>query len=169
MIEVVEFDAGWAVAFRREAEALRGVLGEVVGAVHHIGSTSVPGLAAKPVIDILLEVRRVEELDAFAGAMEGLGYVVKGEFGIPGRRFYLKGEVERSHHVHAFEAGCADVVRHLAFRDYLMAHPEVAEEYAALKRKAAARFRFDNDGYCEAKEAFVVEYERLAVAWAGRL
>ena len=154
--------------FCQETEAVRGVLGDVLVAVHHIGSTSVPGLAAKPVIDVLLEVRRVEQLDGVDAGMEGLGYTVMGEFGIPGRRFYLKGKLDRTHHVHAFNRGCPDVTRHLAFRDYLVAHPEVAAEYAALKCDAARRFRDDNDGYCDAKDAFVKEHERRAVAWAGQ-
>ncbi len=164
-IEVVDADPRWPQMFSKEVEAISSVIRSGLVAIHHIGSTAVPGLAAKPVIDILLEMEDVAILDRFDSGMEGLGYVVKGEFGIPGRRFYLKGLVERTHHIHAFPAGSHDAVRHLAVRDYLIARPSVSTAYGLLKRRNAERFRQDNDGYCEAKHHFVTELEKSALKW----
>ena len=164
-IEVIEANPEWISMFSKEAEAVSGVVNRGLVAIHHIGSTAVPGLAAKPVIDILLEVEDLAILDGFDSSLEGLGYVMKGEFGIPGRRFYLKGLVERTHHIHAFVAGSNDALRHLAVRDYLIAHPDVAEKYGLLKQRNAERFRYDNDGYCDAKHDFVTELERAALEW----
>ncbi|RCS42228.1 GrpB family protein [Bremerella cremea] len=165
IIEVVPSDPNWWFAYQIESSRLAEVLGDVLVLAHHIGSTAVPALAAKPVIDILLEVTDLAALDAKEIAMQQLGYTPRGELGIAGRRFYLRGLVQRTHHVHAFVQGSPDVLRHLAFRDYLVAHPSVALQYAQLKQQCAAACDNDNDKYCEGKQAFVVEHERKAVAW----
>lgn len=165
-VEVVDYDASWPARFEAERAAIAGALGDVVVAVHHIGSTSVPGLAAKPVIDVLVEVRDLDALDARASAMEALGYEAKGEYGIARRRYFRRGGDMRTHHVHAFAAGDEHVVRHLAFRDYLRAHADVAAEYGALKHRVADEAAHDVDAYCDGKDAFVQHHEALAVAWA---
>jgi len=105
-IEVVDFQSSWADDFNREKALICNALSKenVVG-VHHIGSTSVEGLCAKPIIDILLEVKCLSELDEQSYLMESLGYLAKGEFGIPGRRYFQKGGVQRTHQVHAFLTG----------------------------------------------------------------
>ncbi len=164
-IDVVDADPEWAGKFSKEAEKIAYTVDRGLVAVHHIGSTAVPGLAAKPVIDILLEVEDLRILDEFDSALEGLGYIVKGEYGIPGRRFYLKGIEDRTHHIHAFVAGSHDAVRHLTVRDYLIAHRDVAERYGLLKLRNADCFRYDNDGYCDAKHEFVAELEKTALDW----
>jgi GrpB-like predicted nucleotidyltransferase (UPF0157 family) len=165
VIEVVDYDSGWPSAFRKESAILSGVLSEEIECVHHIGSTAIPGVRAKPVIDILLEVKDIDALDQYDAGMEGIGYVPKGEFGIPGRRFYLKGVYDRTHHIHAFNAGSPHVRRHIAFRDYLIAHPRVAAEYADLKARCAAECDNDNDRYCEGKREFVSRHEEKALEW----
>jgi GrpB-like predicted nucleotidyltransferase (UPF0157 family) len=134
--------------------------------VHHIGSTAVPGLAAKPIVDLLLEVRDVTVLDAYDDTMRSLGYIVAGENGIPGRRFYVMGTEEyRKYHIHCFDANSPQVARHLAFRDYMRAHPQSAASYAALKQDLAHQFATDAESYVAGKDAFVKEYERRALAW----
>ena len=105
IIQVVAYDPKWPELFQIESEALAAVLGDEILRVHHIGSTAVPGLAAKPIIDILLEVKDVNTLDEYNAAMERLGYTARGEYGVPGRRFFLKGLHNRTHHVHAFNVG----------------------------------------------------------------
>lgn len=164
-IEVVDYDPRWPEAFAAEARALSAALAEPLVRVHHIGSTAVPGLKAKPVIDILLEVRSVGDLDACEPAMRQLDYVPMGEHGIPGRRFFLKGPEFRTHHVHAFRAGSPEVRRHLAFRDYLVAHPATARDYEALKAACAASCGHDNDTYCDGKNDFVSTHEKKALEW----
>ncbi|PQO40987.1 GrpB family protein [Blastopirellula marina] len=165
IIEVVPADPQWPQAFQAEAARIAEVLSGNLIRAHHIGSTAVPHLAAKPVIDILLEVTDVAALDAQDHAMEQLGYTPRGELGIPGRRFYLRGLIRRTHHIHAFAAGSQDVRRHLAFRDYLIAHSDVAKQYAGLKQQCAQACDNDNEKYCAGKHAFVVEHQDKALAW----
>jgi len=162
-IEVVDYRPEWPNEYRNEEERLTSALGDCLVAAHHIGSTSVPGLAAKPVIDILMEVRDLDELDSYDAAMAALGYEVMGEFGIERRRFYRKGGDQRTHHVHAFPAGDTHVTRHLAFRDYLILNPDIARDYSHLKQQAAITFTNDSDGYCDAKNDFVKHHEKLAL------
>lgn len=165
VIEVVDYDPQWAETYRAESSAIQSTLKGLEIRVHHIGSTSVPGLMAKPIIDILIEATDVTELDAYDDAMKAIGYLARGEFGIPGRRFYLRGLYNRTHHIHAFNFGTPDVIRHLAFRDYLIAHKDVAAEYAALKSSLAAACNNDNDVYCDGKADFVQYHEKKALAW----
>ncbi len=167
ILTVVAANPAWPQMFKQEAQRITGVLtASNLHAVQHIGSTSVPGLAAKPIIDIQLQVHDLKQLDDESGAMQGLGYEVKGEFGIPGRRYFRKSsQHQRTHHVHAFEAGSSAAIRHLAFRDYLKAHPSIAEDYAKLKLQAAKLCNNDMDFYCDYKNEFVQHHEALALNW----
>lgn len=98
--------------------------------IHHIGSTSVPGLMAKPVIDILVEVGTINVVDSYNEAMKKqIGYLPKGENGIPNRRYFSKGGDNRTHQVHVYQQGDEKIASHLMFRDYLITHPKVASEY----------------------------------------
>ncbi len=135
--------------------------------LHHIGSTAVPGLQAKPIIDMLAEVRDIEKIDSLNSDMIAAGYTPKGEYGIPGRRYFFKGSEEKhSHHLHAFQSGNTEVTRHLLFRDYLRSHPEEARAYASLKESLVARFPNDIDVYMQGKDAFIKELDRRAVIWS---
>jgi GrpB-like predicted nucleotidyltransferase (UPF0157 family) len=165
-IVVLTYDPVWIESFRREAAVLAGLLGEELVAVHHIGSTSVPGLAAKPIVDMLVEVRAIAAIDDLTPALVERGYLARGEFGIPGRRYLIKGTIEeRSHHIHIYEAGNPEIARHLAFRDYLRTHAEDAERYARLKRALAAVYPHDAESYAAGKEALAGEIERKALRW----
>lgn len=161
---VVPHDPHWAEMFRHEAEQVRGALGANVVAVHHIGSTAVPMIYAKPILDLLVEVRDVTAIDPYNPAMEALGYEPRGEFGIPGRRFFRKDDARglRTHHVHAFAAGSSEVTRHLAFRDFLLTHPDWAERYSDLKRHLAETCHGDIEAYMDGKDALIKEIDTLA-------
>lgn len=161
-IEVVEYDPSWPERFEEESNLLRETLGDIAVEVHHIGSTAVPGLAAKPIIDILIEIADLAALDARNRDMELIGYEPKGEFGIPGRRYFQKGGDNRTHQIHAFVAGDVNVSRHIAFRDYLRSNPGVAEEYGTLKKKVAETCDNDIEKYCDGKDAFVKNHEEIA-------
>lgn len=160
----------WPLDFATEAMALRAALGPGRHTLHHIGSTSVPGLHAKPIIDILAEVPSLPDLDLRAPAIATLGYEPMGEFGIPGRRFFRKNNAagHRTHHLHAFVTGSPDLTRHLSFRDYLRAHPDAAQAYAALKLRLFETTGGNLDAYIQGKDAFVKDLERQALAWAAR-
>ncbi|HEX6650441.1 MAG TPA: GrpB family protein [Pyrinomonadaceae bacterium] len=162
VIEVVDYDPAWIAAFEKEAATLNAVFGQRVVAMHHIGSTAVPGLDAKPIVDILVILDHTDDINSFDRAMEGVGYRVRGECldatipGTPGR-FYFTKETNgvRSHHVHVYAKGHWEIADKLAFRDYLRAHSSKAAEYGELKRRIAAEYRFDNIGYMRAKDGFV--------------
>lgn len=164
-IFVVDYDPLWPLLFRKEADAISRILGDNLVLIHHIGSTSVPFLAAKPIIDIMPVVKDLSGVDAVSGEFVKLGYEYLGEFGIKGRRYLRKGGQERTHQIHIFQMeDDTNILRHLAFRDYLRSHRDVAMEYAALKKDLAARFPYDIDGYCDGKDAFVKRIENLALA-----
>jgi GrpB-like predicted nucleotidyltransferase (UPF0157 family) len=166
IVEQVPHDPAWDSAFQCEALKLREILGDEIVTVHHIGSTSIPGITAKPIIDILVEARKIDDIDRYNESMALIGYQARGEFGLPGRRFFVKGVPKRTHHVHMFQAGSPEIGRHLDFRDYMIAHPGDAREYGELKQKLAIQYKGDIEGYCDGKDAFVKEMEKKAIAWA---
>ena len=160
------YDPDWTRQFAREAALILSVLGGTAIDVHHIGSTAIPGIYAKPVLDLLLVVQSVDTLDNKQSAIEALGYEARGEYGIPGRRFYRRDNADgdRTHQVHAFETGSPQIARHLAFRDYIIAHPDAAEAYSDLKRELAAKHPNDIEAYMDGKDAFIQEIDRRAAA-----
>lgn len=160
------YDPEWPNAFEAEALEIRKRLGDAAHAVHHIGSTSVHGLIAKPVIDILVETGSLDAIDAASDRMVTAGYEVRGEYGIAGRRYFSR-KSDPGFHVHVFQAGTGNVVRHLAFRDYLRAKPDVAQAYGALKLSLTDASGNLPADYPDRKAAFVVETERAALVFAG--
>ena len=166
IVEVVPYRGEWKTLFLEEEARLKKLLGDTLIRVFHIGSTSVPGIHAKPVIDLLPVVTDIASLDACREGFEALGYEAMGEYGIPGRRFYKKGGERRTHHIHAFQYDNAyAILRHTAFCSYLRAFPAVRDEYAALKAGLAKKFPADIEAYCDGKDAFVKRVEREALAW----
>lgn len=164
-ITVTEYDPRWPQKFQAESQLIRGILADNCIAVYHIGSTAVPGLAAKPVIDMLAVVKNLAQADGVAEEFSQTGYEYLGEFGIAGRRYLRKGGEERTHQIHIFQADdWHNIGRHLAFRDYMCTHEKEREEYAKLKIELAQRFPYDIDGYCDGKEHFVREMERAALS-----
>ncbi len=164
-LELAEYDPEWPRLFEAEAARLLDVLGEDVVAVEHMGSTAVPGLAAKPVIDISVGLRRAELSKGQLAALEGLAYEYLGENGLPGRLFLRKDEAgRRAFHVHAVEHGGEHWHRHRALRDYLRAHPEEVERYAAEKRRLAAEAATHGD-YWERKQPYMDALFARAWAW----
>ena len=164
-VQVVTYDKNWVRLFQQEAEMLTRVFAEELTSIHHIGSTSVPELHAKPIIDIMPVVRRIDRVDLYNSEMELIGYECMGEFGIPGRRYFRKGGDNRTHHVHIFEDNDINVLRHLAFRDFLRSHRDDATKYASLKRELAQKFPNDARAYMDGKDALVKEIEKRALTW----
>jgi GrpB-like predicted nucleotidyltransferase (UPF0157 family)/gamma-glutamylcyclotransferase (GGCT)/AIG2-like uncharacterized protein YtfP len=156
-ISVLPHDPNWKSAFEKEATQLRSALGSSVTAIHHIGSTAISGIYAKPVIDVLVEVIDIDDIDEQRSEMESIGYEVMGEFGIPGRRYFRKDDEDgaRTHQLHVFAAGSRQVTRHLAFRDFLITHPRAAKEYSDLKIKLAAEHLHDMEPYMDGKDPFI--------------
>ncbi len=157
-------DPGWKDAFVAEALVLRACLGPAALAIEHIGSTAIPAIVAKPIIDILVTAHSLGAVDGRASAMEAAGYEARGEHGIPGRRYYKKapGLSDVGFHVHAFARGSRHIARHMRFRDFLLLRPDIAQEYSALKHSLANSAGELVDDYAERKAAFVDRVQRMA-------
>jgi GrpB-like predicted nucleotidyltransferase (UPF0157 family) len=159
-IEIADYDPAWPTRFADEAAALRNVLPpDLDVAIEHFGSTAIAGLAAKPIIDIMLIVPARSRWSELVEPVQSLGYVHWGENPAPHHMFFVKGMppfgTGRTHHVHVHRPEEASAS--IRFRDYLIAHPDEAARYAALKRELAQRFRTDRDAYTNHKAAFVAE------------
>ena len=163
-ITVLNYDPEWPLKYERERKAIAEILDGNGISIYYIGSTSVPGLAAKPIIDMMAVVRSLEKVDDARGKFSELGYEYLGEFGIAGRRYFRKGGDERTHQIHIFQADdWNNIGRQLAFRDYMRTHEKERAEYAEIKTALAQRFPYDIDGYCDGKDAFVREMEKRAL------
>jgi GrpB-like predicted nucleotidyltransferase (UPF0157 family) len=148
--------------YQEESARLGAALQPHIVALYHVGSTSIPNILAKPIIDILIEVYRIEVVDTLTETMQQQGYRAHGEHGLPGRRFFSKDTAAvRSHHVHIFQSGHPDIARLLGFRDYILANPDAAQRYSLLKQELARRFANDSESYTEAKTDFIRSIERL--------
>jgi GrpB-like predicted nucleotidyltransferase (UPF0157 family) len=166
-VTITDYDPAWPVMYEAERRRIVEAIGPWLVDIQHVGSTSVPGLAAKPVIDIMPGVRSLADDRHFIGPMESIGYsyVPVYEDDIPDRRYFRRGE-PRLFHVHVTEAGGDFWNKHLAFRDYLRTHPDTADEYASLKRRLAAEHGADRLGYVNGKSDFIEDIVRQALAGA---
>jgi GrpB-like predicted nucleotidyltransferase (UPF0157 family) len=161
IVAVVYHDPNWKQKFKEEAKKIKEIFEEIFVNIYHIGSTAIPIIKAKPIIDIMVEVEDINKVDIYNKKMEKLGYEALGEYGIPKRRFFQKGGNKRTHHVHIFETGSPQIKRHIDFRDSLISHPKVAGEYSSLKEKLAKKYRYDIDKYQEGKESFIKKIDKL--------
>jgi GrpB-like predicted nucleotidyltransferase (UPF0157 family) len=139
---------------------------------HHIGSTSIAGLFAKPILDLLILAPSLAEIDLQKGVFEDLGYEYKGEYGIPGRRYCVLYNEERTKvyvHIHAFQSDNAEADHHLLFRDYLRAVPEIAKQYQKLKLDLIADENINRSNYTETKAPFIKSVLLKAQEWRKSL
>lgn len=167
-LEIVAYDSDWPSAFAMEAQRIRGALGALALRVDHNGSTSVPGLAAKPIVDIQVSVADLVPIDTYCTPLESIGYVHVPHADDAFCPFFHKPrEWPHSHHVHVVRAGDAEERRTLAFRDYLRLHAEARQEYATLKQRLAAQFGVTVSGshqaYANAKTEFIERVIALAL------
>lgn len=169
MIQIVPYTPAWALAFESEAAALQQALGSRALRIDHVGSTAVPGLAAKPVIDIQVSVLLLDPRESFQVALSPLGYqfVSLGEFDRVYPWFAKPGEWPSTHHVHVCVAGGEQEAKHLAFRDYLRENPDQARRYEALKRGLADEYEGRTLGSIESYSLAKSEFIRNALASAG--
>lgn len=165
IVRLAPYTPEWPRLFEEERRLLEVTIGHVLLGVEHVGSTSVPGLDAKPVIDMAAALRRLTDVEGCVKPLENLGYEYKGENGLPERHFFAKG-CPRTHHLHMVRFDSAFWREHLLFRDYLRRHPSTAGEYALLKRRLAAEFEADRAAYTEAKAPFIRRVLELADAEA---
>ncbi|MFK3789604.1 MULTISPECIES: GrpB family protein [Pseudomonas] len=165
-VELLPHDPQWAEQARQIAQALQAVLGDNLLQVHHIGSTAIPGILAKPVLDLLPTVRSLAELDERQGALEALGYIWRGELGLPGRRYCSLDEPasgRRLAQLHCYAQGSPEIERHLAFRDHLRRHPDIAQAYQREKLRCQALHPDDSHAYSDCKDAWIQPVQAQAL------
>jgi GrpB-like predicted nucleotidyltransferase (UPF0157 family) len=154
-VEVVPYDRHWPETFAALRDRLAVGVGELAVGIEHVGSTAVPGLAAKPIVDIDLVIRNAGDFTLTAERLTGLGYVHLGDLGIVGREAFRAPAHLPRHHLFVCASGTPALQAHLTLRDALRADRALADAYAQLKRDLAAAFRDDRDSYTEGKTAFI--------------
>src|SRR5579864_4066421 len=163
-IIVVDYDPNWPIVFESLRKRIADILGDVAAAIEHVGSTAVPNLPAKPIIDIDVLLASETMLPASIERLASLGYVHRGDLGVPQREAFFPPANDPPHHLYVCPPGSAEFRRHVAFRDYLRAHPQDAKIYADLKAALAERFRDDRAAYNDAKADFVRELTNRSLA-----
>ena len=162
-IRILQYDPLWPVVYGRERDLILRVLGEEIEEVWHVGSTSVPGLAAKPIIDILVAVKRRGPAEKYTPRLATLAYSHHSHEDDASRLYYWKGTpLAHTHHLHVVEYGSQEHRRHVRFPEYLRGHPETAAEYAELKRRLAAQHGDNMEAYTNGKSQFIEAVLRRA-------
>ena len=166
-VVVEPYNEAWKTDFIAIKDELEPVLEGLALQIEHVGSTSVEGLAAKPIIDIDVVIRDREDLSTVISALQTLGYTHEGDQGIPGREAfkYTGKEHLRKHHLYVCAQDAAELKRHIAFRDYLRSHPDVVAEYSRIKEEGAKLYPWDIDRYIEHKSPFIESiYKRIGLS-----
>lgn len=168
-VDLVKHDESWRAKAQHYSNQLLG-LGPIIIKVHHIGSTAIPGLQAKPIIDLLSEVASLDEADKILNRVEAIGYQSHGEYGIPERRYctFTDANGARVAQLHIFETGSPHILRHLAFRDYLCANKNIAREYETEKQRARDLYPNNSHHYSDEKSAWIKNIEMKALAWYSK-
>jgi GrpB-like predicted nucleotidyltransferase (UPF0157 family) len=155
-VKLEEYNPLWQEEFKKEKEILSSVLGNEVLGIYHIGSTAIPGIHAKPIIDIAVEVNSFKVLDLLDDKLQERNIIYRPMHDGPGERLYIKGDNDfRTHHIHFYEKDNLKLKDDLFFRDYLISHPDVANEYDKLKTKLAENYANDREKYTKSKKDFI--------------
>jgi GrpB-like predicted nucleotidyltransferase (UPF0157 family) len=161
-IIIEDYDPQWPQQFNAIRSRIAPVLSTFASAIEHVGSTAVPGLAAKPIIDIDVLLKSAQDLPRVITELKTVGYEHQGTLGVPGRDAFKAPGHDIQHHLYVCSTPGTEFFRHIAFRDYLRAHPKDAEDYARLKRSLAGKFSVDRETYTHAKTDFIQEILRRA-------
>ena len=159
-VVVVPYDPAWPATFALLRDRIAPVLGQLAVGIEHVGSTAVAGLDAKPIVDVDVVIRHADDVAAVATRLATIGYAHLGDLGIIGREAFRATADLPRHHLYVCAAGALTLQAHLSLRDALRADPQLAAEYAALKRALAERYRDDRDAYSEGKSAFIASVLR---------
>ncbi|MEH6942749.1 GrpB family protein [Bacillus sp. JJ722] len=164
--EIIPWTKEWDKLYSKEEKILKEIFINELVDIFHIGSTSIPSIGfAKPIIDILIVVKNIENVDLYNENMKSLGYEPRGENGISGRRYFPKSKDKRTHHVHIYQIGNENIEKHLSFKHYLLNNPEEAKKYGELKVHLAKQFPDHTHEYQKGKEAFVNELVEKSLKW----
>ena len=168
-VRIVDYDPARPALAKAELERIGNALGDAAAGLEHVGSTAVPGLAAKPILDLQLSVDAIEPRERFVGPLERLGYLFVPEPESPDYHFFGKpSERPRTHHLHVCQVNSEHELRHVAVRDFLRTHADEAARYAALKHALVARHPQDRLAYMDGKDDYVAALEKRALFWARR-
>lgn len=159
---VVDYDPQWLEYFEKLQSFVWPVISDIALSIEHVGSTSVPGLAAKPIIDISVVLPTEAEIPTAIERLATLGYVHRGNLGIEGREAFYSPAGLPKHHLYACPRDSGALANHLSLRDYLRTHPEAVREYGALKKRLAQEFPNDIDSYIEGKTALILQFLEAA-------
>ena len=154
-IVIVEYDPAWPAEFVRLRDRAEAALGDLAVAIEHVGSTAVPGLPAKDLIDLVAVVESDDDVPEAIARLEAIGYEARGNLGVEGREAFWWPEGEKRHHLYVSPMTSAELQAQVAFRDLLRTDPVVAQDYVALKRELAARFGDDRNAYTNGKTEFI--------------
>jgi GrpB-like predicted nucleotidyltransferase (UPF0157 family) len=168
-VEIVHYDSGWPALFNDLGVKFREALSEVALRIDHIGSTSVEGLAAKPIIDIQISVIALQPTELFRLPLEELGYIFRADNPELTKRYFREAPGTRITHIHVRRAGSWPEQFALLFRDYMRTHRDDAELYAQLKQQLAQEYTFDRHGYTDAKDPFIWEVMYRADRWSQKI
>lgn len=157
VVEVVPYDPDWKVEFNRIREQLLSYVGDLIITIEHVGSTSIEGLAAKPIIDLDLVMDSYDVLPQIIERLQQYGYEHQGNMGIEGREAFKRQQADgfMKYHLYACPKDGKGYLEHIAFRDYLRSNKAASQAYAEVKQRLAEQYRYDMDAYCEGKTAFV--------------
>lgn len=167
-VDLQPHSPAWAESVVREIQRIAPAFGENLVDIHHVGSTAIKDISAKPILDLIPVVRHLSELDRQQSALEKLGFEWWGEYGLPGRRYCTLADPVtslRKVQLHCFEVGSAEIERHLAFRDYLNSHPLVAKTYDQLKARCRDLHPLDSHAYSDCKSDWIRSTEAEAIAF----
>ncbi|MCP4538615.1 MAG: GrpB family protein [Chloroflexi bacterium] len=154
VVKLTPYTAEWKRLFEQEKARLQAVIGDYVLDIQHVGSTSIPGMVAKPILDISIAVQSFEKAVVCIEPVVQLGYEYRGENGVPRRHLFVQGD-PRTHHVHVNEIHSQNWENVVLFRDYMIQHPKIAQEYAELKLKLAQQFPTDRPAYLDGKALLI--------------
>lgn len=159
-VKIVDYNPKWSILFENEKRLILDAIGHIITRIEHIGSTAVPNLGAKPIIDMMAAIYSLNDAEKCIKPLQKLGYeyIPKLEVSIPERRYFHKGKPpkEQHYHLHMVELKSSFWKKQLLFRDYLRNNPEIAKKYQDLKERLASSYEFDREGYTEAKTSFIV-------------
>lgn len=163
IVELEEFSLEWAKEYEKEEKLLKEVLGDIIKEIYHVGSTSIKGLKAKPIIDILLVIDSLSKIEEIEKILVNYGYTNMGCQGIEGRYFFPKGSDDaRTHYVHIVEPKSDTYYNQLLFKRYLLDHKEYIDEYCNLKQELALKYADDRKKYTASKSSFINNVINLA-------
>lgn len=163
IVELAEYNLNWKKEYEKEEKLLKEVLGDRIIEIHHIGSTSIEGLKAKPVIDIIVVINRLDEINEIEEMLKPYDYENRGQQGVPDRYFFAKGpEDERSHYIHFVEPNSKTYYNQIYFKKYLIEHPEYIKKYCDLKQELAEKYADERPKYTAGKNEFITSVINLA-------